>query len=60
MRVGLFNRWLGYAGVISGALFIIGIPVLTPVIQGFWLAGTAVLGSPAAGRAATRRHGSRG
>jgi hypothetical protein len=43
MRVGLFNRWLGYAGVISGALFIIGIPVLTPVVQGFWLVGTAVL-----------------
>jgi hypothetical protein len=43
MRVGLFTRLVGYAGVISGALFIIGVPVLTPVIQGFWLAATAVL-----------------
>ncbi|HEY2037632.1 MAG TPA: hypothetical protein VGG96_11500 [Steroidobacteraceae bacterium] len=43
MRVGLFNRLLGYTGVISGALFIIGIPVVTPVVQGYWLAATAVL-----------------
>jgi hypothetical protein len=43
MRVGLFPRMVGYAGVISGALFIIGVPVLTPVIQGFWLVATAVL-----------------
>ena len=43
MRVGLFPRLVGYAGVISGALFIIGVPVLTPIIQGFWLAATAVL-----------------
>ena len=43
MRVGLFPRIVGYAGVLSGALFIIGIPVLTPVIQGFWLVATAVL-----------------
>lgn len=43
MRVGLFTRAIGYAGVLSGALFIIGVPVLTPVIQGLWLAATAVL-----------------
>ena len=43
MRAGLFPRVIGYTGVISGALFIIGFPVLTPVIQGFWLAATAVL-----------------
>ena len=43
MRVGLITRIVGYAGVLSGALFIIGVPVLTPVIQGFWLAATAVL-----------------
>ena len=43
MRVGLIPRIVGYAGVLSGALFIIGIPVITPVIQGFWLAATAVL-----------------
>ncbi len=43
MRVGLFTRLIGYAGVISGALFIIGVPVLTPLVQGFWLAATAVL-----------------
>ena len=43
MRVGLVPRIVGYAGVVSGALFIIGIPVITPVIQGFWLAATAVV-----------------
>jgi hypothetical protein len=43
MRVGLITRLVGYTGVISGALFIIGVPVLTPVIQGYWLAATAVI-----------------
>jgi hypothetical protein len=43
MRVGLVTRLVGYTGVISGALFIIGIPVLTPIIQGYWLAATAVV-----------------
>lgn len=43
MRVGLVPRLIGYAGVISGALFIIGFPVLAPIIQGFWLVATAVL-----------------
>ncbi|MDE3132401.1 MAG: hypothetical protein KGL16_14715 [Acidobacteriota bacterium] len=43
MRVGLITRVIGYAGVLSGALFIIGVPLLTPVVQGFWLAATAVL-----------------
>ena len=43
MRVGLVTRLVGYTGVISGALFIIGVPVLTPVIQGYWLAATAVV-----------------
>jgi hypothetical protein len=43
MRVGLITRLVGYTGVISGALFIIGVPVLTPIIQGYWLAATAVV-----------------
>ncbi len=43
MRVGLIPRLIGYAGVVAGALFIIGVPLLTPVIQGFWLVATAVL-----------------
>jgi hypothetical protein len=43
MRVGLVTRLVGYTGVISGALFIIGVPVLTPIIQGYWLAATAVV-----------------
>lgn len=43
MRVGLITRLVGYTGVVSGALFIIGVPVLTPVIQGYWLAATAVV-----------------
>ena len=43
MRVGLIPRLIGYAGVVAGALFIIGVPLLNPVIQGFWLVATAVL-----------------
>jgi hypothetical protein len=43
MRVGLVPRIVGYAGVIAGALFIFGVPLLTPIIQGFWLASTAVV-----------------
>lgn len=43
MRVGLITRLVGYTGVVSGALFIIGVPVLTPIIQGYWLAATAVV-----------------
>ncbi len=43
MRVGLIPRTIGYAGVVAGALFIIGVPLLTPIVQGFWLAATAVL-----------------
>lgn len=43
MRVGLVPRIVGYAGVVSGALFIFGVPIITPLIQGFFLAGTAVL-----------------
>jgi hypothetical protein len=43
MRVGLVPRIVGYAGVVTGALFIFGVPLLTPIIQGFFLAATAVL-----------------
>jgi hypothetical protein len=43
MRVGLVPRIVGYAGVVSGALFIFGVPLITPLVQGFFLAGTAVL-----------------
>lgn len=43
MRVGLVPRIVGYAGVISGALFIFGVPIITPLVQGFFLAGVAVM-----------------
>ncbi len=43
MRVGLLTRPVGYAGVVSGALFLIVVPVLTPIIQGGWLVATAVI-----------------
>jgi hypothetical protein len=43
MRVGLVPRIVGYAGVVAGALFIFGVPIITPLIQGFFLAGTAVM-----------------
>ena len=42
MRVGLVPRIVGYAGVIAGALFIFGVPLITPIIQGFFLAAIAV------------------
>jgi hypothetical protein len=43
MRVGLLPRFMGYLGVLAGALvlFPIGSPV--PIVQGFWLVGLAVL-----------------
>lgn len=43
MRVGLITRWLGYTGVIAGALIIFPIGGVVPVIQGLWLAAIAVL-----------------
>ncbi len=43
MRVGLLTRWLGYTGVIAGALVIFPIGGIAPVIQGLWLAAVAVL-----------------
>lgn len=55
MRVGLLTRFMGYVGVLAGALvlFPIGSPV--PVVQGFWLLALGVLfagrwpsGTPAA------------
>ncbi len=42
MRVGLITRLVGYAGVVAGALFLFQIPVLTPLVQGFFLACVAV------------------
>jgi len=42
MRVGLFTKPIGYAGVIAGALFIFQIPVLAPLIEGLWLAAVAM------------------
>ena len=43
MRVGLIPRIVGYAGVIAGALFVFGVPLITPIVQGFFLAGIAVM-----------------
>ncbi len=45
MRVGLFPKMVGYAGVVSGALFLFGSSVgaLSLVIQGFFLAAAAVV-----------------
>lgn len=43
MRVGLLTRWLGYTGVIAGALIIFPIGGVVPVIQGLWLAAVAVI-----------------
>jgi hypothetical protein len=45
MRVGLFPKIVGYAGVVAGALFLFGSSVgaLSLVIQGFFLAAVAVV-----------------
>ncbi len=42
MRVGLVTRFVGYIGVIAGALFLFPIGGLVPVVQGVWLACVAV------------------
>jgi hypothetical protein len=42
LRVGLTTRLVGYAGVVSGALFLISIPELSPLIEAVWLAALAV------------------
>jgi hypothetical protein len=42
MRVGLLTRFLGYLGVISGALFVLAfVPI--PIVQVYWLGMLAVL-----------------
>lgn len=42
MRVGLLTRFLGYLGVISGALFVLMfVPV--PIVQVYWLGALAML-----------------
>ena len=42
MRVGLLTRFLGYLGVISGALFVLAfVPV--PIVQVYWLGALALL-----------------
>jgi hypothetical protein len=42
MRVGLLTRYLGYTGVIAGALLLFPL-VPVPVVQAFWLGACAVL-----------------
>lgn len=42
MRVGLLTRFLGYLGVISGALFLLAL-VPVPIVQVYWLAALALL-----------------
>jgi len=42
MRVGLLSRFLGYLGVISGALFVLPfVPI--PIVQVYWLGALATL-----------------
>jgi hypothetical protein len=45
MRVGLFPKIVGYAGVVAGALFLFGANVgaLSLVVEGFFLAAVAVV-----------------
>jgi hypothetical protein len=42
MRAGLLTRFLGYLGVISGALFVLAfVPI--PIVQVYWLGALAML-----------------
>lgn len=42
MRAGLLTRFLGYVGVISGALFLLPL-VPIPIVQAYWLGALALL-----------------
>lgn len=42
MRAGLLTRFLGYLGVISGALFVLAL-VPVPIVQVYWLGALAML-----------------
>ena len=42
MRVGLLTKYMGYVGIIGGALVLFPL-VPIPIVQSFWLAGLAVL-----------------
>lgn len=43
MRVGLLTRFMGFLGIIAGALFVIPILSTLPVVQAFWLIAVGVL-----------------
>jgi len=43
LRAGLLTRFVGYAGIIAGALFMFPIGSLVPLVQGYWLGGMAVI-----------------
>ena len=43
MRAGLLTRFMGFLGVIVGALFILPLAPGPPVVQSFWLVALAVL-----------------
>ena len=42
MRVGLFTRFLGYLGMVAGALFLLPL-VPIPIVQAYWLGALAML-----------------
>jgi hypothetical protein len=43
LRVGLVNRWLGYVGVVAGALVLFPIGTFVPIVQGGWFVAMALL-----------------
>jgi hypothetical protein len=43
MRAGLLTRFMGFLGIIVGALFVLPLAPGPPVVQSFWLAALAAL-----------------
>jgi hypothetical protein len=43
MRVGLVTKWIGYSGVLAGALVLFPVGAIVPLIQAFWMLACALL-----------------
>jgi hypothetical protein len=43
MRVGLVTKWIGYSGVLAGALVLFPVGAIVPLIQAFWMLAAALL-----------------
>jgi hypothetical protein len=43
MRVGLVTKWIGYGGVLAGALVLFPVGAIVPLVQAFWMLACALL-----------------